>query len=255
MKKVWKINESNPDMTDQSIIKPYETCVMNSVTGETLRPGGITLTKRSLEFCEFAPDSILLDIGCGYGATVRFLRANGFISYGLDRSLKLLTGPSNTSVRFLADGQTVPFPSGLIDGIFLECSLSVMDDPEKVLTEIFRLLKPGGMLIVSDMYARNPAGIGPLRATLTGGCFRSICTETEITAMIKSINFEKVLWEDHSETIRNMMGRIIFEYGSMDKFWCTLFERTKNPYGSPLNFQLLLSRARVGYFLMIAHKP
>lgn len=242
-------------MIDQPALQPYETCVMNTITGETLRPGGISLTKRCLEFCEFPPQSILLDIGCGNGATVNYLRENGFLAYGLDRSLKLLVGSSNTTDRFLADGQTVPIKSGSIDGIFLECALSVMEEPEKVLAEIKRLLKPGGILIVSDMYARNPFAIGPLRATRTGGCFSSICSQIEISSLIQSFNMEEVVWEDHSEAIRSMMGKIIFKFGSMERFWSCLFERSNISLGNPLNFQLLLTRARVGYFLLIAQNP
>lgn len=242
-------------MNDQPALKPYETCVMNTITGETLRPGGISLTERCLEFCEFPPRSFLLDVGCGNGTTVKYLREKGFLAYGLDRSLKLLVGPSNTTVRFLADGQAVPFISGSIDGIFLECALSVMEEPKKVLSEIKRLLKPGGLLIVTDMYARNPSAIGPLRATRTGGCFSSICSRLDISTLIQSIKMEEVIWEDHSEAIRSMMGKIIFEFGSMERFWSCLFERSNNSLGNPLNFQLLLTRARVGYFLMIAQNP
>ncbi len=242
-------------MAELHSIKPYETETMNNVTGTTLRPGGIELTMRSLEFCEFPPDSILLDIGCGNGTTVKFLRECGFQAYGLDRSLKLLTGPTNTTVRFLADGQLVPFPSGSLNGIIMECSLSVMKDPGKVLEEIYRLLAPGGLMILSDMYARNPSGIGPLKTALSGGCFTSLWSQHEIISLIRSKKIKEVLWEDHSEAIRSMMGKIMFEYGSMNNFWCCLFDQNAKPTGNSLNFQLLLSRARVGYFLMVVQKP
>ena len=51
----------------------YENSNIRCVTGETLRPGGFLLTKRAVSNCGFEKDQKILDVGCGMGATVKFL--------------------------------------------------------------------------------------------------------------------------------------------------------------------------------------
>jgi arsenite methyltransferase len=234
----------------------YETPLLQKFTGKTLRPGGLELTYRALEFCDFAPGSTILDIGCGLGATQKLLNDHGFQTYGIDIShLQLTQSPVDSFSKIQANGETIPLAGNLFDGIFLECTLSVVHNPNKVLSEICRLLKPGGLLVLTDIYGRNVYGIPPLRAVLSHGCFNSVWSQLEINMMIQSITLESILWEDHSEAIRNLTGKIILDHGSMDMFWKNQSHLRENPTCDPLSFQLLLSRAKIGYFLNIAQKP
>jgi SAM-dependent methyltransferase len=234
----------------------YETPILQKFTGLTLRPGGLELTYRALEFCDFAPGCAILDIGCGLGATQRLLQEYGFRTCGIDISrLQLKQSQSVSFSRIQANGETVPLAGNSFDGIFLECTLSVVLNPNKVLSEICRLLKPGGLLILTDIYGRNIYGIPPLRAVLSHGCFNSVWSQSEINTMIQSIGLDSILWEDHSEAIRNLTGKIILDHGSMDMFWKNQSSLRDNTMCDPLSFQLLLSRAKIGYFLHIAQKP
>jgi arsenite methyltransferase len=234
----------------------YETPVLQKFTGQTLRPGGLELTYRALEFCDFASGSAIFDIGCGLGATQKLLREYGFQTCGIDISRhQLLQNPTDSFSLIQANGETVPLAGNSFDGIFLECTLSVVHNPNKVLSEVRRLLKPGGLLVLTDIYGRNIYGIPPLRAVLSHGCFNSVWSQSEINMMIQSIDLESILWEDHSEAIRNLTGKIILDHGSMDMFWKNQSHSRDNPTCDPLSFQLLLSRAKIGYFLNIAQKP
>lgn len=234
----------------------YETPVLQKITGPTLRPGGLDLTYRALEFCDFAPGSTILDIGCGLGATQKLLHDYGFHTCGIDISHnQILQNPTDSFSRIQANGETIPLAGNSFDGIFLECTLSVVLNPNKVLLEVRRLLKPGGLLILTDIYGRNVYGIPPLRAVLSHGCFNSVWSQSEINTMIQSLGLESILWEDHSEAIRNLAGKIILDHGSMDMFWKNKSSLRDNPTCDPLSFQLLLSRAKIGYFLHIAQKP
>jgi arsenite methyltransferase len=243
-------------MSENTASKLYETERMQNITGKAIRPGGLELTSRALEFCDFAQGSTILDIGCGLGTTQNLLTNLGFNSFGIDISpIQIKNNTSYPIFQILAAGELVPFIENSMDGVFIECTLSVVLQPKKVIAEAYRLLKPGGLLILSDIYARNIYGIPPLRSALSNGCFNSIWSQREISTMIRSIGLEAVLWEDHCAAIRTLAGRIILDQGSMKTFW-----QTQNPCGKStsvdaLSFQLLLTRAKISYFLLIAQKP
>ncbi len=46
-----------------------------------------------------------------------------------------------------------------MDALFAECSLSLLGAAEPAVAEFRRVLRPGGLLVVSDLYARRPEGI------------------------------------------------------------------------------------------------
>jgi arsenite methyltransferase len=242
-------------MTEQPSIRFYETSLLREITQETLRPGGLTITNRALEFCDFPLQSNLLDIGCGTGATQALLENYGFRSFGIDASsLVFRQNPWLSRSAVQAVGESIPLVENSMDGVFLECTLSVVKSPRTVLQECTRLLKKGGLLILTDVFARNEYGIPALRATIKNLCFNFIWSQMEINAMIQTVGLNTLIWEDHSKAIRDFTGKAILTQGSMDSFWQKQFSSTGNKKVDPLNFQLLLSRARIGYFMLIAQK-
>ncbi|RPH24198.1 MAG: class I SAM-dependent methyltransferase, partial [Bacteroidales bacterium] len=146
----------------------YENGSLNAATGGTLRPGGLDLTKRMLALCELPARARLLDAGCGSGATVEYALESGSIhAVGIDRSELLLQAGINRRPRLplvCAWGRSLPFTSGQIDTVLTECSLSAISNLDSMLAEIRRVLRPGGQLAITDIYARNPDGIPTLRA-------------------------------------------------------------------------------------------
>ena len=128
-----------------------------------LRPGGLTLTERAIAHCSFAAGARIVDIGCGAGATVEYLRQrHSFSAVGIDLAFSRLTASleRNPGLPLVqGDSRALPFASGLLDGIISECSLSVISDKESVLTELQRVLKPTGMLVITDVFVEKPDAI------------------------------------------------------------------------------------------------
>ena len=140
----------------------YESGWVEKAAGGVMRPGGLALTARAVDYCAFATGTDLVDVGCGTGITVEFLRGTyGLNAIGIDPSAPILERgrQRNPDLPLLeGSGEQLPFSAGTMDGIVVECALSVMADKQKALAECNRILVPGGRLIVTDLYARAATG-------------------------------------------------------------------------------------------------
>ena len=145
----------------------YESKSMAEVTGETLRPGGFRLTEKAVQLCGLSPWDAVLDLGCGRGATVNYLcNTHRIRTIGIDPSEKLIEDARKRYgfADFLTGrGEDLPFESECFTCVFAECTLSLMENLNRVLKETFRVLKGGGRLVVTDVYARNAREVSGLR--------------------------------------------------------------------------------------------
>lgn len=231
----------------------YEDSHILDVTGNAIRPGGFTLTDRALSFRYFAAGAKILDVGCGVGATVEYLRENHqMAAVGVDPSPMLLDcgrlrRPDLPLLE--AAGENLPFADAEMDGVFAECTLSLME-PDLALTEFSRVLKRRGYLVVSDLYVRTPEGIDGLRRLAFNSCLRGALSVPELSAKLDAIGFEIVLWEDHSRLLAELTARLIFANESLNAFW----GKTSCSTGGCQEIQEAVFKSRPGYFLLIARK-
>jgi len=179
---------------------------MRQVTGDTIRPGGLALTERALAVCGLPAGAKALDLGCGSGGTLEQLAvAYRFAAVGCDLSARWLReGHRRVPTLSLVQAQAefLPLACERADVILAECTLSVTGQQEEILAECRRVLRDGGFLIVSDLYARNPAGDPALRQAARGGCLGGLCSQAQIIEALNAEGFRTVLWEDHSETLK-----------------------------------------------------
>lgn len=112
------------------------------------------------EDIRYQPGSLVLEAGCGVGAQTMFLARNSpgaeFVSVdisadSLDRAHAHLSEEGLPNVSFCqADIETLPFPDGTFDHVFVCFTLEHLPDPIQALVNFRKVLKPGGTLMVIE---------------------------------------------------------------------------------------------------------
>jgi arsenite methyltransferase len=238
-----------------SVVNLFESSALRAVTGPVIRPGGFELTDQGLACCRLSKDARVLDIGCGAGAGVDYLRRrHGLLAIGLDHSLALLAeGSQNYGRPPLVRGhaEQLPVASGGFEAVLCECVLSLCPEPHKVLGEIWRVLMPGGHLIISDVYARGPAIPTGMGETLVQSCLQGAVGRPTVEKRLCAAGFDLVLWEDHTPLLKRLAAQLVWTYGSLNAFWSAV--------GGPQAAQAMSRNGQYGcrhpgYYLLVAHK-
>jgi ubiquinone/menaquinone biosynthesis C-methylase UbiE len=96
-----------------------------------------------------APKDVL-DVGCGTGHAIHVLSGMGYKCTGVDAAEDMLSiaRRENPNIRFeSADARALPFEDNSFDMVISIEVLRYIREREKSVTEIFRVLKPGGRMV------------------------------------------------------------------------------------------------------------
>jgi ubiquinone/menaquinone biosynthesis C-methylase UbiE len=120
------------------------------------------MQKRVIALAQLKANQRFLDIGCGTGWAVRYaagLVQEGGEAYGIDISPGMIERARASSARirntffFQAGAETLPLNSYFFDVIICTNSFHHYLNPQKVLAEVGRVLKPGGRIYILDFTA------------------------------------------------------------------------------------------------------
>ncbi len=192
-------------------------------------PGGTELTLRLLALGNLASGMRVLDVGCGRGDTTARLLRLGYDACGVDQN-----GANVPGVR-RADAAHLPEDDGSFDAVLLECCLSVTRFPTETVAECVRVLRPGGFLLCSDLYARGAELVLPNAA----GRFEQKRT---IIARANACGLRVTDFEDHSDALSAYIGQAILDGQPRNLCFPDVDRRALRP-------------ARAGYYLMAAQRP
>jgi ubiquinone/menaquinone biosynthesis C-methylase UbiE len=184
----------------------YEYAVWRDSQDEVMRPGGLDLTRELLDVCEPKENAHVLDIGCGCGASLRLAQQRyGCYIFGLDISRQLLLRAKNRpSVYSLIQGDvnTLPLAENKFDLILLECVATIFGE-ETIFSTCRRLLKPGGKLLVTDLYARKGDGLPEIRKLRKGTCIQGIELKETTLRNLEACRLKLFHWADYSAVLKN----------------------------------------------------
>ncbi|MBX5456178.1 MAG: methyltransferase domain-containing protein [Thermogemmatispora sp.] len=160
-----------------------------------------------LKYAQLKPGEIVLDLGCGTGLDVLLAARQvqpGGVAYGVDMNEVALGRAEQyrrqlglENARFLHGIiEAVPLPSESIDVIISNCVINLAPDKERVLREAYRLLKPGGRLVLADtvLEGEPPARLQrEPRAWAT--CLTGAISAAAYRELLAAVGFQEVVVE------------------------------------------------------------
>jgi SAM-dependent methyltransferase len=133
---------------------------------ETLHPGGFALTLRTAELAGLRPGMHILDVSSGRGTQALFYaREFGVDVTGIDIAEDMVHTATHQAqqaglagrVRFRqGDSQCLPFDANSFDAVINECAVGIPDESQKVLDEMARVVRPGGVVAIHESTWQGP---------------------------------------------------------------------------------------------------
>ena len=162
----------------------------------------------------------VIDLGSGGGFDVfqagEKVKASGRV-IGVDMTFEMLakarknighyrerTGLDNVEFR-LGEIEHLPVADNSVDVVLSNCVINLSPDKPQVWKEIFRVLKPGGSVSVSDLALLKPLPekIGSMVAALVG-CVSGAVLVEETRKMLEEAGFANITLTPNAEYVRQM---------------------------------------------------
>jgi SAM-dependent methyltransferase len=153
---------------------------------------------------ELGAGETVLDLGSGGGIDVllsaRRVGPTGKV-YGLDMTEEMLALALDNVAKAGVDNveflkgyiEAIPLPADRIDVVISNCVINLSADKEAVLDEMFRVLRPGGRIGISDVVADN--ALSPADRATRGsfvGCIAGALSFGEYEAGLRKAGFEAI---------------------------------------------------------------
>ena len=153
---------------------------------------------------ELRAGETVLDLGSGGGIDVilsaRRVGPTGK-AYGLDMTDEMLelarknqAEAGVTNVEFLrGEIEAIPLPDSSVDVIISNCVINLSGDKDRVLSEAYRVLKPGGRFAVSDVVVRGEVpDVIRRNMELWVGCVAGALEESEYVSKLTQAGFREI---------------------------------------------------------------
>ncbi|UCE24060.1 MAG: arsenite methyltransferase [Candidatus Zixiibacteriota bacterium] len=146
---------------------------------------------------------VVLDLGSGAGLDLilasKKVGDRGRV-IGLDMTPEMVeacrknlekTGVANAEVR-QGEMEDMPVGDGEVDWIISNCVINLSPDKEKVFAEAYRVLKPGGQMMISDIVSYNLPEDVRESVSAWVGCIAGAVEETDYLKMMREAGFDDV---------------------------------------------------------------
>jgi SAM-dependent methyltransferase len=167
------------------------------------------------------PGEVVLDVGSGSGTDLLLaahqVGTNGR-AIGVEMTDEMFqrcqasiaqSGLSQVEVR-RGDAENLPVDDASVDTVISNGVLNLVPDKERALREIYRVLRPGGRLLLSDIaltsgLSRLLRSSVDLWALCVGGALR----EEEVAGLVEGVGFQQVRTTDRFDCIRGTSSEFL----------------------------------------------
>lgn len=167
-----------------------------------------------LAFSGVKEGEVVLDIGSGAGIDVllasKKVGESGRV-IGLDMTPEMIergkenvekAGVDNVEFR-LGEAESMPIENETVDLIVSNCVINLSPDKKKVFQETYRVLKPGGRILISDIVTHNLPQMIKDNMDAWVGCVAGALEEGDYLNTIRDAGFKDV----------EIVGRMVFDEG------------------------------------------
>lgn len=142
----------NPQPTEAYLLKHYQHYLPQSTKeiqhwGQMMLPVIRSAAKSILKYTQNRRGR-LLDIGCGFGFFLSQMRSLGFEAHGIDIAEQALLYARTQMDLVVSNRSLSDFPDQSFDILTAFYVIEHVPDPKGMLSECYRLLKPGGLLLL-----------------------------------------------------------------------------------------------------------
>jgi arsenite methyltransferase len=209
---------SSPTAVKQCCANLYESDFAKLLLGDSFHPGGLKLTERLGGLLRLGEHSYVLDVASGRGASALFLAEKfGCTIIGLDygkQNVEIANAAAaqrglSSRVRFeQADAEEIPFADASFDAVICECAFCTFPDKAKAASEFARVLRPGGMVGISDLTrsAGLPKELKSLLAWIS--CIADAQPIQNYVDWFSSAGLVPQTTESHDEALREMVRQV-----------------------------------------------
>ncbi len=177
----------------------------------------------AVSLARLQPGETVIDLGSGGGLecfiAARQVGATGKV-IGVDMPPEMLAkawanvaklGVNTVDFRY-GFLESLPVPDGMADVIMSNCVINLSPDKPQVFREMFRALKPGGRMAVSDIVSDGelPEAVKQ-NMVLWGGCYAGALDKAVYAEGLRAAGFVDVRVEpkgDASDKIESLKGRV-----------------------------------------------
>ncbi len=149
------------------------------------------------------PGETVVDLGSGAGLDIFFAADRvGPVgrAIGIDMTPEMIAKARTNAVRLgaanaefrLGEIEHLPLPDASADVVISNCVINLLPDKRPAFTEAFRVLRPGGRMVISDIVADKPLPEEFRTAENWTACLGGAIPETDYLSLVAAVGFREI---------------------------------------------------------------
>ncbi len=229
---------------------------------ESVGEASAAMTRHLVE-CAGVTDGVrILDIACGFGGTLRMLARLGCQVKGADisencvqlaRRLNAEAGLANRIEVASGDFHDIDSAPDTWDAVICQESIIHSDDRPSVFSEVFRILRPGGVFVFSDILTGENADLAMVEAAFARLGASAGATIEDYRAMACAAGFSVAHVEERAADIRTHYDKLAAALARPD---LDLDANVRDAIAKSIGrWQAALAQGHITWACFVVHKP